>query len=253
MTLAKLTLDSQFNFSCHSGLGCYTKCCADINILLTPYDILRMKNRLNLDSEEFLERYTIFHMGEDVCFPTVQLKMEDNEVKSCPFVSEEGCLIYEDRPWSCRIYPLGMASSKEEAEEFYFFVREPHCLGFNQGKEWTVDQWEKDQGIKVYNQMNELFKEITLNPILQIPTKLSVDKLEMAFMSCYNLDKFRRFILESKFLTLFEINQGWLKKIMEDEVELMIFGFNWLKFALFGEDTIKVKDKVLKQAKERAA
>ena len=35
----------------------------------------------------------------------------DNEKKSCLFLDLEngGCQVYEDRPWACRMYPLGMA------------------------------------------------------------------------------------------------------------------------------------------------
>ncbi len=240
MTHPKLTLDTKFKFSCHKRLKCYTKCCSDINILLTPYDILRMKNRLNLLSEKFLEKYTLFAMGQNPVFPLIQLKMDD-EGKKCPFVRTNGCLIYEDRPWACRMYPIGQATNKEEDEEFYFFVREPHCLGVNQDKEWTVNEWEKDQGVKVYNEMNELFKEITLNPKLRVPKPLTIDKLEMAFMVCYNLDKFKRFVFESKFLKLFDIKKCLIERIKTDEVELMKFGFRWLNFALFMEPTIKVR------------
>ncbi|MFH1563290.1 MAG: YkgJ family cysteine cluster protein [Nitrospirota bacterium] len=238
MDSQRLTLESKFKFSCHKGLACYTRCCRDINILLTPYDILRIKNRLNFSSEEFLEKYTLFSMGNNPIFPLIQLKMEDNEDKGCPFVKADGCLIYEDRPWACRMYPLGQATNKEEDMEFYFFVREEHCLGFNENKGWTVNEWENNQGVKVYNEMNELFKEITLNPKLHKP--LDIDKLEMAFMTCYNLDKFKRFIFESKFLKVFDIKEELIERIKIDEVELMKFGFCWLKFVLFGENTMKI-------------
>lgn len=257
MQTEKLTLNSSFKFACHKGLQCYTKCCSNINILLTPYDVLRMKKRLNMSAEDFLSEYTIFYVNKDVGFPTVQLKMADDAEKRCPFVNIDGCAIYDARPWSCRIYPLGLASSKEENEEFYFFINEPHCLGFNEDKEWTINEWENNQGIKIYNEMNEEFKDITLNPKLQkltqeeIPSEPNLNKLEMAFMACYNLDKFKTFIFESKFLKLFDIKKQLIENIRTDEVELLKFGFRWVKFILFGEDTIKIKNRILEQAKKR--
>jgi len=54
----RLSADSKFKFECHKGVKCFTKCCRDINIALTPYDIIRLKNRLQLSSDEFLAMYT---------------------------------------------------------------------------------------------------------------------------------------------------------------------------------------------------
>jgi hypothetical protein len=54
----RLGPESTFKFKCHPGVACFTECCRDINIILTPYDIIRLKNRLDLSSEEFLALYT---------------------------------------------------------------------------------------------------------------------------------------------------------------------------------------------------
>ncbi len=35
--------DETFRFACHSQLPCFTRCCADLKLVLTPYDILRLK------------------------------------------------------------------------------------------------------------------------------------------------------------------------------------------------------------------
>ena len=43
-----------FKFRCYRGIGCFTVCCADLNLVITPYDILRLKNRLDLTSDDFL-------------------------------------------------------------------------------------------------------------------------------------------------------------------------------------------------------
>ena len=47
----RLNLNSTFKFKCHPNVKCFTKCCRGINIILTPYDIVRLKNRLGLSSE----------------------------------------------------------------------------------------------------------------------------------------------------------------------------------------------------------
>ncbi|MGB6010266.1 MAG: YkgJ family cysteine cluster protein, partial [Desulfobacterales bacterium] len=101
----RLGLDSRFSFKCHSNVKCFTKCCRGINIVLTPYDIIRLKRRLQLSSEAFLAVYTTPQLLEKTDLPVVTLKLMDDDMQSCPFVTDAGCIIYEDRPTTCRYYP----------------------------------------------------------------------------------------------------------------------------------------------------
>ena len=53
----RLTPKDTFSFKCHNSLSCYNKCCRDVNIFLSPYDVLRLKNALNCTSGTFLDKY----------------------------------------------------------------------------------------------------------------------------------------------------------------------------------------------------
>ena len=108
----RLGPDDTFCFDCHPGISCFNHCCADVNIFLSPYDVLRMKRRLGMTSSQFLDTYTILPVHKDMKTPAVVLKM-DAGTKRCPFLTDEGCGIYSDRPWPCRMYPLGLASQKD--------------------------------------------------------------------------------------------------------------------------------------------
>ena len=173
------------------------------------------------------------------------LKMNENQEKSCPFVGNDGCSVYEDRPWSCRMFPLGVASPKDNTisgdKEFYFILEEPVCKGYNENKEWTVEEWMKDQKVDEYVQMGELFKEVSLHDYLQKGKQLEPAKQEMFYTVCYNIDKFREFVFESTFLKRFDVENEVIEKIKTSDEELLKFGFQWLKYSLFGEKTMKVK------------
>lgn len=54
----QLSLKSRFKFRCHKGVSCFTDCCRGIDIMLTPYDILTMRKKLDIDSEKFLAIFT---------------------------------------------------------------------------------------------------------------------------------------------------------------------------------------------------
>lgn len=245
-----LSLDARFNFKCHKGIGCFTKCCSNIDILLTPYDILRLKKRLGMSSSEFLSNHTYIHIDEKTSHPFVFLKMNDDIKRSCPFLSEEGCRIYSDRPANCRYYPVGQASLKKMddktnqliTEEFYFFVKEEHCLGFKEDTEWTIRSWREDQGVDIYDDMNRGWKEILFRKNLP-GHSLDERKQKAFYMACYDIDTFRKFIFESRFLDIFDIKEDVIERIKNDEVELMKLGFDYTKYILMMKETLKLKNK----------
>jgi Fe-S-cluster containining protein len=250
----RLSPESKFRFSCHKGLSCFTQCCGDVNIFLTPYDVLRLKRALNLPSGEFLEEYTLPPILAGEKLPVVLLRMEDDERKSCPFVTSDGCSVYEDRPWSCRMYPLGIASGKTaqraDGEEFCFIVDdESSCSGLNEGNEWTVAEWWKDQGIDLYDQKNESYKEITLHERFREGKGLEPAKSHMFYLACYDIDRFRGLLLESSFLSRFDVDDEIIEKIRTDDEALLDFAYDWLRFSLFGEKTIRIRGGVAAEKK----
>lgn len=250
-----LTPASRFKFLCHKGIKCFTQCCREVDMILTPFDIIRMKNRLKLSCDEFLLRYTTPEVLEKTKLPMARLVMNEDEDKKCPFVTEAGCRIYEDRPVICRSYPIGMGTLMKqgatEEETFSFMVKEPHCLGFNEDKEWSIQEWREDQGIDLYDKMNQGWMDIIMKKKAMSAAgstaELSDKSLQMFFMISTNVDKLKGFIFETKFLQVYDIHKDIIEKIKSDEVELMKFGFDWLKDVFFGKNIIKVRGEALKK------
>ena len=235
----RISLDDKFKFSCHKGLACYNTCCRDVNIFLTPYDVLRMRKGTGLSSGEFLERYTIALLGEDG-MPLVVLRMMEDEKKSCPFVAPDGCSVYQDRPWSCRMYPVFPLSSEEKE---YLIKEKTSCLGFREDQQRTIREWKRDQKIDVYDKMNEAYKEITHHDYFQKGNKLDSAKAKLLYTACYDLDAFKKFLFESRFFEIYDVEKEVIEKIRNDDEELLTFGYRWVRFSLFSEDTLQLKDK----------
>ena len=236
----RLSLNDRFKFSCHKGLACFNKCCSDINIFLTPYDVLRMRKATWLSSGDFLKRYTVALLGDEG-LPLIVLKMMEDENKSCPFVTVDGCSIYEHRPWSCRMYPIFPVSSKEEG----FLIEEnSSCLGFKEAKEWTIEEWKKDEGIYIYDKMNESYKGITFHDYFK-DNKLDQGRAKLLYRACYDLNEFKKFLFETKFFDIYDVGEEVIENIKKDEKELLRFGYRWVRFNLFNEGTFKLKDKAM--------
>jgi Fe-S-cluster containining protein len=250
---AKYTLDSKIRFRCHPGVPCFTECCGNIKIVLTPYDILKIRKRLDMEAADFLHTYTEPTYLEKTDFPGVMIKL--TEEGRCPFIKSktEGCRIYSDRPTACRYYPVGMANFHEGAqegqssEEFYFVVKEPHCRGFEEDKTWTIKEWREDQGVDLRDKMNKGWMELVMRrKSFGYQATLSEQAKRMFFMASTDLDQFRSFVFESSFLQTYDVDQETLASIRDDDVELLLFSYKVLASMLFGTNDVQVKPEVLK-------
>ncbi len=254
----KLTKDSRFKFRCHPKVRCFTACCSNVNIALPPYDLLRLRKRLGLAAHEFIRKYGDIQILDKTLFPVVTLKMRDDEKKSCPFVTPQGCTVYEDRPNICRYYPVGMATlRKVDAEggkdEFYFMTKEDHCKGFEEDKQWTIGEWRADQGADLYDEMNRGWMEILIKKKSHGQGKEFPEiKNEMFFKMSFDTDYFRAFVFNSTFLELYDIPAERIEKVRTDDTELLKLSYEWLRQAIFAEDTLPFKEGALEKRKEQA-
>jgi len=71
-----------FQFRCHPGIGCFNRCCRHLNLFLYPYDVIRLRARLGLRSDEFLDRHVDAVLRPGSHFPEVLLRMAENEEKT---------------------------------------------------------------------------------------------------------------------------------------------------------------------------
>lgn len=241
-----LTGKSRFNFACYPGIPCFTRCCSGIRIFLSPYDIFRLRKRFGMGSTEFLTAYTIPMPIDGSPLQIVGLKMQADEKRSCPFVTPEGCTVYEDRPLICRYYPVGMGFMKKfdrtAGEDFFIMVKEDHCLGHAEKKEWSIDQWRQDQGSDIYDQLNHDWLEVVLKVKTLGPVEFSARSLELFHVVSTNLDLFRQMAFSERFLGAYELDPAYVEKLREDELELLKFSLRWLRFTLFGEGDIKIRE-----------
>lgn len=242
-------------FSCHKGIGCWNACCANIDITLTPYDILRLKKRLELSSAEFLTKYTVPYELDKDDIAGVKFRPVEGGT-ACQFMTPEGCSVYEDRPTACRYYPVALLSMRKEGENFdtasYALVEEEHCKGHAVPRKLTIDEYRKEQGLDDYDELARGWRQLVLKKKSSGPTigKPSLKSRQLFFMACYDIDQFRAFIASDSFGQLFALPLEERQQLVGDDVELMKFGFRLLHQVLFGEMTIPLNDDA---AKERAA
>jgi len=234
--------DSGFCFDCQPTLKCFTTCCSDVNIVLTPADVLSLARRTGLGTREFLDCHTLTPITKELHLPVVMLRMGAAPEKRCPFVSEQGCSVYEARPWACRMYPVGMALPPArpgvEPEPAHFLFEDDFCHGRGEARTWTVASWQRDQGIDAREDLEKGFRELVGHPWFIGGRQLDPRRIEMFFMAAYDLDTFREFLFETTFLARFDLDAGLVEELRTHDQALLRFAFRWLRFALFGEPTV---------------
>jgi len=249
--------DHVIQFSCHKGISCWNACCANIDISLTPYDIVRLKRRLGVSSTVFLRDYTVPYEMEKDSIVGVKLRPVENGT-ACRFMKPAGCGVYEDRPTACRYYPVALLSMRKQDEytdtQSYALVREDHCKGHEVDRRLTIADYRKEQGVEQYDELARGWRQLILKkkssgPAVGAP---SLKSRQLFFMACYDIDTFRAFVDSSVFKELFVLPDAeWARILGDDDVELLQFAFRYLRQVLFGENTIPLNDEIARERREK--
>ncbi|WP_022852620.1 YkgJ family cysteine cluster protein [Thermodesulfatator atlanticus] len=229
----KLGLDDVFEFACYPGISCFNICCFDVTLVLGPYDFLRLRKNLGLSSREFIDRFCDFYIGDVTQLPVVSVKMQSHDF-SCPFLREEGCSVYPDRPASCRTYPLARFVGRDEEGkpfEIYRIIRETHCKGHFEKRPISVRDWIKEQGLEPYYEFNDLFGEIVFAR-QHMDRPLTAEELDLIYLACYGLEKFKEYV-SSQAISLEGFSQDEIAAALKDDEKLLRLGLNFLKKTIF--------------------
>jgi uncharacterized protein len=239
--------DKTFSFHCHAALDCFTQCCRNLNLILYPYDVLRLKNSLGVTSDAFIEEHVDIVLREGRYFPDVLLRMADDDRRSCPFMVPEGCRVYADRPHTCRTFPVEQGvlfGDEADAGTPVGFLRPPSfCRGCQEGPRWTLQTWNEDQQALRHHDFNLRWS--------QVHRLFDTDpwgaegpqgpKARMAFMAVYNLDRFREFVFKSSFLKRFRIQTELSLRLRRSDEALLTFGYEWIRLFVWGQPSRAIR------------
>lgn len=253
-------------FDCHKGISCWNACCHDTDILLTPFDLVRLARHFEARPADIVRLFGSAAVHDKSNMPVVKLKMLDKPgqaQKPCVFLDEvEGCTVYENRPAACRYYPLGLAAIKiadeEQTEQFYFLVKESHCKGQEEPKAQTVDAFRVEQGVEPYDEQNagwmHILMKLTSWRTIGGPWGKEPDARvkRMFHMAATDIDAFRTFVFNSTFLDKYAIAPEMREVLARDDEALLKLAFDWLRSVIFNEPTVPLKEDVLRDAIAKA-
>ena len=227
-------MQSRFRFHCHAGLDCFNRCCRTPTIILSPYDILRLKQCLGIGSEEFLQRYTRQQTEELSNLPLILIDTAVSPAGGCPFLGANGCTVYADRPAACRLFPITMGSRLTEngVEDYYFCRKLDYCQGFATDVEWTVESWQANQGFAEFEAGRREWLEIILEKGQRGRIAMEAQFQDLFATMAYDLDRFRSLMAEPAFLRAYGLDEEALEQVKDRDLALLKFSYRYLESIL---------------------
>ncbi len=134
-------------------------------------------------------------------------------------------------------------TSPAALSERYFLVREDHCKGFAQHKEWTIATWLSDQGLTGYNRMNDRYMRLMARyKSVAKGAILSGRHATLALLCLYQQDRFLEFLNAMNVFSRLAFageyaaapREEHIARILGDEEARLWFAFDWMELALFG-------------------
>lgn len=220
-----------FSFLCHNRVSCFTHCCRELELALTPYDVLRLRLAAGLSSAQLHDRYIIEELNPGEVFPHFYLTMVDDGNASCVFVNAGGCEIYPHRPGACRTYPLGRGTRREQdrVSEQFILLRESHCKGFQEKVVQTVQSFMKSQELEPFNRFNDRLTAITQHAQIKEGKQLTDAQRILYKLALYDLDSFRSQLDDNRIASPLTIPE----EVFDDDERLLEFGLDFIEKLFF--------------------
>jgi len=137
-----------FKFKCVKGCKL---CCSMNDIALYPFDIMALCDFLNIESNEFHQKYSRFWFDSEAKILRCYLKTSPDCVF---FDNKDACIVYDARPTRCRTFPVGRMFNKDNTVQHY--LPTDKCIGFDSKQKHTIQEWMDNCGV---SDREDLIKE----------------------------------------------------------------------------------------------
>lgn len=157
----ELKPEDTFRFECKMC----GRCCRNRKepILITGADTYRIAKALGTTMMDVVSTKTVGYIGDVSHIPVLVLK--ERLDGSCSLLRKGRCMVHQDKPAVCALFPLGRYSDLRDGS-FHYFVNPMSCqYGRADGKVWTLQEWLNEFNIceteKLTSAWNRLIGGIT--------------------------------------------------------------------------------------------
>ena len=145
-----------FRFSC----AMCGRCCRKRRepILVTGADIFRAAKGMGISVEAILPKNFETYVGDDSHIPLYVLA--ERLDGSCRFLRKGKCLIQQNKPAVCALFPLGRLSDTQDTSFRYFMNPKSCYTAMSNGKVWTLEEWLDEFHIRETESMTSAWQKL---------------------------------------------------------------------------------------------
>ena len=164
--------EDTFHFECEMC----GRCCRNRQepILITGADLYRIARALDITMMKAVEDNTAGYIGETSHMPVLVLK--ERLDGSCRLLRKGRCMVHQDKPAVCALYPLGRFYDFRD-NSFHYFVNPVTCQpNRKDGKIWTLQEWLDEFKIEETEKMTQAWNRL-IGGLTMVTHKMSKDKI----------------------------------------------------------------------------
>lgn len=168
----ELRPEDTFRFECKMC----GRCCRNREepILITGADIYRIANALSTTMMDVVANKTVGYIGDTSHIPVLVLK--ERLDGSCSLLRNGRCMVHQDKPAVCALFPLGRFSDLRN-NSFHYFVNPRSCqTGKTDGKVWTLQEWLDEFNICESEKMTAAWNRL-IGGVTMVTFKMKKEKI----------------------------------------------------------------------------
>lgn len=169
----ELKPEDTFSFECKMCGSCCRK--REEPILITGADVYRISRALGTTMMETVITKTTSYIGDVSHMPVLILKERFDG--SCPLLRKGKCIVHQDKPTVCALFPLGRFYDSS-AGEFHYFLNSNSCQATSgAGRFWTLQDWLDKFEIEKTEKMTQAWNRL-IGGIVAQTHKMRRDKIQ---------------------------------------------------------------------------
>lgn len=181
----ELKPEDTFHFECKMCGGCCRN--REEPILITGADIYRIAKALGMTMMDVVAKKTEGYIGDVSHLPVLVLK--ERLDGSCSLLRKGRCMVHQDKPAVCALFPLGRFSDLRDGS-FHYFANPRSCqTGKTDGRVWTLQEWLDEFHIceseKLTGAWNRLVSGLTMVTVKMNKEKINGPLLNALLAALY--------------------------------------------------------------------
>lgn len=173
----ELKPENTFHFECEMC----GRCCRNRRepILITGADLYRVARALDITMMNAMEDNTVGYIGENSHMPVLVLK--ERMDGSCRLLRKGHCMVHNDKPAVCALYPLGRIYDLRD-DSFHYFVNPVTCQpNRKDGKAWMLQEWLDEFKISETEKMTQAWNRL-IGGLIAVTQKMNQEQITGRFL-----------------------------------------------------------------------